>query len=133
MLESKADTQRHTLHGGYGLVFLGALHTMALLAGGGSYLLAMIGNGWWQTASLGVSDKMHIAVFWSLEFGLMVMLMGWALVRVGRGHPPGSRSWWTALALVALLGALAAPVGGFWLVVAFSVWMIARGKPSATA
>ncbi len=46
MPESKADTQRNALLGGYGLVFLGGLHTMATLAGGHSYLVSSHRLNW---------------------------------------------------------------------------------------
>ena len=117
---------------GISLLGLGCLHTMALLAGGGHYLVSMVKSGWWMTAAHGVAPPIHVGVFWSLLFGLLLCKLGWLLVRVSKGLPALSLLWGVSLGALSLLGAIAVPVGGFWLVLGLSAWLLVqlKGQPA---
>ena len=127
-MSASNDSGRVARRAGGVLIGLGALHTVATLGGAGGTLVEMIAAGWWRTADVSAAaDWMWVAVFWSLQFGAMLALMGWPLLRAGRGQPAAGRGGGVALAAVCLVGALAAPPGGFWLGAALGVWLAIRG------
>lgn len=110
------------------LIALGILHSLATVAGAGSVLATMVGDGWWRTADpMAEVDPIQIAVFWSLLFGVLLGLLGWLLRSVGGGEVP-SRAWGGTFAGVCLVGAVAVPAGGFWFGLALGVWLAATGE-----
>ncbi len=116
-----------TRRAGAALIGLGVLHTLATLGGAGGVVIEMLGDGWWRTADVTIqADPMHVAVFWSLQFGAMLALMGWLLWRAGRGQSPAGVGWAIAFGAVSLVGGLAVPIGGFWLGLGLAIWLAIR-------
>ncbi len=109
------------------LIALGILHTLATLGGAGGVVVEMIGDGWWRTADISAeADPMRIAVFWSLQFGALLALVGWVLLDAGRGSAVPGRAWAVVLAAVCLAGGVAVPAGGFWFGLGLMVWVLIR-------
>ena len=71
---------------------------------------------------------LRMAIFWFLWFGGSLFLVGaaWRQLELTGGRIPG---WHGAgLGLVALLGALAMPVSGFWLALPLAAIVMWRGR-----
>ena len=111
---------------GTALIVLGVLHTLATLGGGGEAVVEMILAGWWRTADITRAEPMRVAVFWSLQFGALLGLIGWLLRRAGLGRHGVSRAWAGTFGAVCLIGAVAVPVGGFWIGAGFAAWLGSR-------
>jgi hypothetical protein len=95
---------------GLQLVFIGACHELLLLGLGWPHILEAFGQGYVGTAD---SSLEWGAIFWSLQFGLVVILLG-AAVRALEPRPaPVPLA--LGVALMALSGGLAMPISGFWL------------------
>lgn len=119
---------------GRSLVALAAMHNLATLGGGGHALLAMARAGWWNSAGNGAGQNFfHVAVFWSLWFGSVLGLLGWAVIRSARGKPVVGRALGVTFALMSLVGALAVPAGGFWLAVGVGVWIAVSAQAAVSS
>ncbi len=112
---------------------LGAVHVLATLGGGGATAVEMVQAGWWRAADVTIADPMWVAVFWSLQFGAMLGLMGWALRRLARAGAGVGRPWCVAFGVVCLVGGVAVPVGGFWIGLGLAVWLWLAQPSDSTA
>lgn len=120
-------TSRRTRWVGIALISLGGLHTVATLGGAGDVVRDMLAAGWWRSADPmdPLVHPMQVAVFWSLMFGGMLALLGGSLLSVAAERPP-SRAWALGFAALCLVGAIAVPIGGFWIGLGFALWMAIR-------
>lgn len=71
-------------------------------------------------------DRLRTVLFWYVFFGLVLLMLGWALDRWElRGDTlPASIGW--QLAVLALGGGLLIPASGFWLALVPAVWILRR-------
>lgn len=111
---------------------LGVLHIIVTCGGAGDILFDMLEMGWWRSADpLALVYPLQIAIFWSLIFGAMLVMLGWALHHASRGEVPG-RAWAGGFGVMCLVGALAVPIGGFWIGLGLALWMgIREGRSGA--
>ena len=122
----------HQKWAGVTLLALAVLHTLATLAGAGDIVLDMLESGWWRSAdpSDPLVHGMQVGVFWSLMFGGMLALLGWIFLGLSRGVAPG-RAWAGGFGVLCLIGAVAVPVGGFWIGLGLAVWLVVKGGSGA--
>jgi hypothetical protein len=96
---------------GLQLVFIGVVHELLLTFLGWPHILAALAEGYVATSGLSLEWS---TIFWSLQFGLVVILLGLAVRALeGRGAIPLPIV--AGVAFMALSGGLAMPVSGFWL------------------
>jgi hypothetical protein len=110
---------------GYGLVGLGFLHTAALAIGGASAIRQMFARGVWNA---GHGDPMRLTPFWSFQFGALLIVVGWILVRTARAQHPVSRPLAATLLALFTFGAVVVPAGGFWLGILLALWLLVRAR-----
>jgi hypothetical protein len=126
---------------GKALLAIGALH-QAVGVAGGIGALALPGspprNLFDEIVAAGVvgaieGDRVRTVLFWYLAFGMLLLVLGWALDRweVRGDRLPASIGW--QLVAVALGGGLLIPVSGFWLVLLPGVWILRRAYERRSA
>ncbi|MCY0995330.1 DUF6463 family protein [Nannocystis sp. ILAH1] len=106
------------------LLWSGILHEAVGLALGGGVALAIVRDGYVGAVEV---DRDREVVFWFLVAGVLMMIGGRALAFLERERPlPREFGWW--LLALALLGGLAIPVSGFWLVLPMAALVFARSR-----
>jgi len=110
------------------LIATGVLHLLVGAIEGRDPLGQILADGW--VAAVGLDDPSRVAIFWFQFGGIFMLLYGLALHDLERatGRPPGRHHGWL-LIVVSLLGGLATPVSGFWLVLAQGMWILWRHSP----
>ncbi|MCU0649995.1 MAG: DUF6463 family protein [Gemmatimonadaceae bacterium] len=94
------------------VIAIGVLHTIGGLLLGAQPLADILRDGYVGAVD-GHFDRMAIA--WFLLFGFALMLAGDAIRAIERSAQPVPPRLGYALAAIALIGAMAMPVSGFWL------------------
>lgn len=107
---------------GLALMLTGWLHTVVGLIEYRNELQLMVSNGLWNT----VVDGEISAAFWFMMSGFLLILLGYIadwLMKKKEISPPPAFGW--TLLVVCLVGAIAMPVSGFWLVLP-QAWILLR-------
>ena len=106
----------------------GVLHTLVLVVLATSPLRDLLAAGWVGAVE---PDPMRMAVFWSLCFGLVLVLYGIALretEHLDRRLPSPVHGW--LMIGLSVLGGAAIPASGFWLALPQGVWILRRHAAS---
>jgi hypothetical protein len=126
---------------GKALLLIGVLHEAVGIAAGLGALPLSDGlprNLFREILSAGVigaveADRGRAVLFWYLSFGLLLLMLGFALDRweVRGDRLPASVGW--QLVLLALAGGLLIPASGFWLALVPGIWVLRRAHTRRSA
>jgi len=98
------------------LIVAACMHILLSVAGGYQYLAAIVGEGFFNTVRFD-GDPNRMAVLWAIIAGLLWIMIGsfwnWFEHATHKKIPP-FYGWF--LAVSSLIGAIVAPVGGFWII-----------------
>lgn len=98
---------------------------MEALAPGRNPLLELVTEG---VGGSGAPDAVRFAFFWFFFFGFVLMLLGGAVLALERAEISPPRSFLAGLLAFTLVGVLAMPASGFWLVFAPLLVLAARRR-----
>lgn len=119
------------------LIAIGVLHNLVGLMVGGPVLLEIMADGW--VAAVPDDAPMRMALFWFLWFGWLAILLGASWLQIERRGLVVPAWQGLAMIVIGLLGALAMPISGFWLVLPVGAvvmarsWRANRARSPATA
>ena len=119
--------------GGFLLIGLGVLHTLAGIIEGWPQMVAIIDQGLWnalgqQSQDLCINSSSCLqmnGIWWFTAWGLMLVLYGFVCLWIERSQKkmvPEFISWF--IFFIATLCAVLMPESGFWLVSAVAVYMV---------
>ena len=109
------------------LLWTGLLHQLVGVLLGAGVVMAILQDGYVGAIEL---DWQRSALFWYLVTGFMIIFAARALAWIERERPLPVGLGWGLLA-IGVLGGLAIPVSGFWLVVPQGLLVLRRARSPA--
>ncbi len=116
---------------GRSIILVGLVHTGFGLAMFSGILREMLAAGWWNT--LGDRDPSRYLAFWFMFAGFITLILGYLadwFERVDSRPLPAPLGW--ALLGIALVGVIAHPLSGFWLVFPPALGTLSRARKKSS-